>query len=87
VLFRERIFWKDHHRSGAKSLQRLSQSLLVREYDTTALEGPSRKGMRNCTPGGVESDVGYAQRNFFAPIPKAKDFAELEHDVASSLPE
>ena len=38
---------------------------------------------RYCTPaqghekGGVESDVGYAQRNFFAPIPKAKDFAEL----------
>jgi len=36
-----------------------------------------------CTPaqghekGGVESDVGYAQRNFFAPIPKAEDFAEL----------
>jgi transposase len=36
-----------------------------------------------CTPaqghekGGVESDVGYAQRNFFAPIPKARDFAEL----------
>jgi len=25
----------------------------------------------------VESDVGYAQRNFFAPNPKAKDFAEL----------
>jgi len=25
----------------------------------------------------VESDVGYVQRNFFAPIPKAKDFAEL----------
>jgi len=38
---------------------------------------------RYCTPaqghekGGVESDVGYAQRNFFAPIPKAKDFAAL----------
>lgn len=36
-----------------------------------------------CTPaqghekGGVESDVGYAQRNFFAPMPKVKDFAEL----------
>jgi len=36
-----------------------------------------------CTPaqghekGGVESDVGYAQRNFFAPIPQAKDFAAL----------
>lgn len=36
-----------------------------------------------CTPaqghekGGVESDVGYAQRNFFAPIPQAQDFAEL----------
>lgn len=38
---------------------------------------------RYCTPaqghekGGVESDVGYAQRNFFAPIPLAQDFAEL----------
>ena len=38
---------------------------------------------RYCTPaqghekGGVESDVGYAQRNFFAPIPKVKDFAAL----------
>jgi transposase len=38
---------------------------------------------RYCTPaqghekGGVESDVGYAQRNFFAPIPQAKDFAAL----------
>jgi len=36
-----------------------------------------------CTPaqghekGGVESDVGYAQRNFFAPIPQAKDFGAL----------
>lgn len=36
-----------------------------------------------CTPaqghekGGVESDVGYVQRNFFAPIPQVKDFAEL----------
>jgi len=36
-----------------------------------------------CTPaqghekGGVESDVGYAQRNFFAPIPQAKDFVTL----------
>ncbi len=36
-----------------------------------------------CTPaqghekGGVESDVGYAQRNFFAPIPQAKDFVAL----------
>jgi hypothetical protein len=38
---------------------------------------------RYCTPaqghekGGVESDVGYAQRNFFAPIPKVADFATL----------
>jgi transposase len=36
-----------------------------------------------CTPaqghekGGVESDVGYVQRNFFAPPPKAKDFGAL----------
>jgi transposase len=36
-----------------------------------------------CTPaqghekGGVESDVGYAQRNFFVPIPQANDFEQL----------
>jgi transposase len=36
-----------------------------------------------CTPaqghekGGVESDVGYVQRNFFSPIPQADSFAEL----------
>jgi transposase len=36
-----------------------------------------------CTPaqghekGGVENDVGYAQRNFFAPIPQAKDYVTL----------
>ena len=46
-----------------------------------------------CTPaqghekGGVESDVGYAQRNFFAPIPQAKDFASLNAHVATGLPE
>ena len=42
---------------------------------------------RYCTPaqghekGGVESDVGYAQRNFFAPIPKATDFASLNRSL------
>jgi transposase len=36
-----------------------------------------------CTPaeghekGGVESDVGYAQRNFFSPLPRVNDFDEL----------
>lgn len=36
-----------------------------------------------CTPaqghekGGVESDVGYVQRNFFSPLPKVKDYEEL----------
>jgi len=36
-----------------------------------------------CTPaqghekGGVESDVGYSQRNFFVPIPQANNFEEL----------
>jgi transposase len=40
-----------------------------------------------CTPaqghekGGVESDVGYAQRNFFAPIPQVKDFATLNSQL------
>jgi len=38
---------------------------------------------RYCTPaqghekGGVESDVGYAQRNFFSPIPRVNSYAEL----------
>jgi len=42
---------------------------------------------RYCTPaqghekGGVESDVGYAQRNFFAPIPKVANFAVLNADL------
>jgi transposase len=36
-----------------------------------------------CTPaqghekGGVESDVGYAQRNFFSPLPRVNDYDEL----------
>ena len=38
---------------------------------------------RYCTPaqghekGGVESDVGYAQRNFFSPLPRVNDYDEL----------
>jgi transposase len=42
---------------------------------------------RYCTPaqghekGGVENDVGYAQRNFFAPIPKVKSFAALNEKL------
>jgi transposase len=38
---------------------------------------------RYCTPskahekGGVENDIGYAQRNFFSPIPEAGSFQEL----------
>lgn len=40
-----------------------------------------------CTPaqghekGGVENDVGYAQRNFFSPIPQAADFVSLNHQL------
>jgi transposase len=38
---------------------------------------------RYCTPaqghekGGVESDVGYAQRNFFSPLPRVNSYEEL----------
>jgi len=45
---------------------------------------------RYCTPaqghekGGVESDVGYAQRNYFAPIPKVKDFSALNEMLQQS---
>jgi transposase len=40
-----------------------------------------------CTPaqghekGGVESDVGYAQRNFFSPLLKVKDYDELNQQL------
>jgi transposase len=40
-----------------------------------------------CTPaqghekGGVENDVGYAQRNFFSPIPQSKDFSSLNNQL------
>jgi hypothetical protein len=40
-----------------------------------------------CTPGqghekgGVESDVGFAQRNFFAPMPKVGSYGELNADL------
>ncbi len=40
-------------------------------------------GSHYCTPGqahekgGVENDIGYAQRNFFSPIPEVESFDEL----------
>jgi transposase len=42
---------------------------------------------RYCTPaqghekGGVENDVGYAQRNFFSPIPQVASFAALNEQL------
>ena len=48
---------------------------------------------RYCTPaqghekGGVESDVGYAQRNFFSPIPRVNSYEELESTLVGMLPE
>jgi transposase len=42
---------------------------------------------RYCTPaqghekGGVESDVGYAQRNFFSPIPQVNSYEELNQHL------
>jgi len=45
-----------------------------------------------CTPGeghekgGVESGIGYAQRNLFSPLPVARDFADLNaHLLAACL--
>ena len=46
-----------------------------------------------CTPaqghekGGVENDVGYAQRNFFAPIPQAASFDELNGSLRQACKE
>jgi transposase len=48
---------------------------------------------RYCTPaqghekGGVESDVGYAQRNFFAPIPQAASFTVLNQQLLQACEE
>ncbi len=33
--------------------------------------------LNNNIQGGVENDIGYAQRNFFSPIPEVETFAEL----------
>lgn len=45
---------------------------------------------RYCTPGqghekgGVESDVGFSQRNFMAPMPKVGSYEELNHQLAEA---
>ena len=42
---------------------------------------------RFCTPGqphekgGIENDIGYAQRNFFSPIPQVSSFEELNEQL------
>jgi transposase len=46
-----------------------------------------------CTPGqahekgGIENDIGYAQRNFFSPIPEVAGFAELNAHLGASCRE
>lgn len=47
-------------------------------------------GSRYCTPaqghekGGVESDVGFSQRNFMAPMPKVGSYEELNNLLAEA---
>jgi transposase len=58
-----------HHRQEQRAFSAFRSYYLFESNYCTPAQGHEK--------GGVESDVGYAQRNFFAPIPKAKDFAEL----------
>jgi transposase len=58
-----------HHRQEQRTFTAFRSYYLFESNYCTPAQGHEK--------GGVESDVGYAQRNFFAPIPKAKDFAEL----------
>lgn len=58
-----------HHRQEQRAFSAFRSYYLFESHYCTPAQGHEK--------GGVESDVGYAQRNFFAPIPKAKDFAEL----------
>ncbi|MCJ7434050.1 MAG: IS21 family transposase [Anaerolineales bacterium] len=58
-----------HHRQEQRAFTAFRSYYLFESNYCTPTQGHEK--------GGVESDVGYAQRNFFAPIPKAKDFAEL----------
>jgi len=58
-----------HHRQEQRTFRAFRSHYLFESHYCTPAQGHEK--------GGVESDVGYAQRNFFAPIPKANDFAEL----------
>lgn len=58
-----------HHRQEQRAFTAFRSHYLFESHYCTPAQGHEK--------GGVESDVGYAQRNFFAPILKAKDFAEL----------
>ena len=58
-----------HHRQEQRAFTAFRSYYLFESNYCTPAQGHEK--------GGVESDVGYVQRNFFAPIPKAKDFAEL----------
>jgi transposase len=58
-----------HHRQEQRAFSAFRSHYLFESHYCTPAQGHEK--------GGVESDVGYAQRNFFAPIPNAKDFAEL----------
>jgi len=59
-----------HHRQEQRAFTAFRSYYLFESNYCTPAQGHEK--------GGVESDVGYAQRNFFEPIPKAKDFAELK---------
>jgi len=58
-----------HHRQEQRTFTAFRSHYLFESNYCTPAQGHEK--------GGVESDVGYAQRNFFAPILKAKDFTEL----------
>lgn len=58
-----------HNRKEQEAFKAFRSHYLFESYYCNVGQGHEK--------GGVESDVGYAQRNFCSPIPQVADFAEL----------
>ena len=60
---------KGHNRREQRAFTAFRSHYLFDSYYCTPGQGHEK--------GGVESDIGFAQRNFLAPMPKVASFAEL----------
>ena len=65
-----------HNRQEQTAFKTFRSYYLFETYYCTPAQGHEK--------GGVESDVGYSQRNFFVPIPQADSFEELNASLRQS---